>query len=49
LIIGEDRLGTFEIRRRFNDFHLLRDGLKKRFPGCFIPAVPEKKVLVAFC
>lgn len=46
MISGIDRHGAFEIRRRFNDFYLLREGLKKRFPGFYIPPVPEKKVIV---
>ena len=46
MISGMDRSGSFEIRRRFNDFYLLREGLLKKFPGIYIPPVPEKKVIV---
>lgn len=44
LIIGNDELGTFEIRRRFNDFFYLRECLRKRWPGLYIPPIPEKKI-----
>lgn len=46
MISGMDRSGAFEIRRRFNDFYILREGLLKKFPGIYIPPVPEKKVIV---
>ena len=46
MISGTDKLGAFEIRRRFNDFFVLREGLRKKFPGCYIPPIPEKKVIV---
>lgn len=46
VISGVDRTGAFEIRRRFNDFYVLREGLRKKFPGFYIPPVPEKKVIV---
>lgn len=44
LISGQDSLGTFEIRRRFNDFFYFRESLKKRWPGLYIPPIPEKKI-----
>jgi hypothetical protein len=44
LISGSDKLGAFEVRRRFNDFYVLREGLKKKWPGCYIPPVPSKKI-----
>ena len=46
LIMGNDELGTFEIRRRYNDFFHLREILKKKWPGLYIPPIPEKKLIV---
>jgi hypothetical protein len=31
--------------RRFNEFHALRTSLVERWPGCYIPCIPEKKAL----
>jgi len=45
MISGTDKLGAFEIRRRFNDFYVLREGLRKKFPGVYIPPIPEKKAI----
>ena len=33
--------------RRYSDFNLLREILVKRWPGCYIPAMPEKKTIGA--
>lgn len=44
LVTGSDNLGSFEIRRRYNDFFYFRESLKKRWPGLYIPPIPEKKV-----
>jgi hypothetical protein len=46
LIMGADKMGTYEIRRRFNDFFLLREALVKQWPGCYIPPIPSKKMTV---
>ncbi|EAS02031.1 PX-SNX8-Mvp1p-like protein (macronuclear) [Tetrahymena thermophila SB210] len=40
---GEDKLGTFEVIRRFSDFDGLRTYLQKRWPSCYIPPIPDKK------
>lgn len=45
LIKGEDRNGLIEVYRRFNEFFELREAMKQRWPGCFIPAVPDKNVM----
>lgn len=42
LIKGEDCNGVIEVYRRFNEFFELREAMKARWPGCFIPAVPDK-------
>lgn len=31
-----------EIVRKYSDFYALRQALVKRWPGCFVPPVPEK-------
>ncbi|CAD8146874.1 unnamed protein product [Paramecium pentaurelia] len=42
LIKGSDNQGSFEIYRRYNDFYELRELLVKKWPGCYIPPIPEK-------
>ena len=32
--------------RRYKEFNLLRDVLKERFPGLYIPPMPPKKKIV---
>lgn len=39
---GEDANGKFDVYRRYTDFHELRDQLAKKWPGCYIPPIPEK-------
>ena len=46
-IKGIDKDGPFETYRRYSHFHNLREVLVKRWPGCFIPPIPEKKTLVS--
>jgi hypothetical protein len=43
LIVGKDRFGTFEGKRRYNEFFLIRKYLVKNWPGIYVPAVPDKK------
>ena len=45
-IKGFDKDGEFEVLRRYSNFYVLRNVLLKRWPGCFIPPLPEKKTLV---
>ena len=40
---GTDKLGEFDIQRRYNEFYVLRGVLVKRFPAFYIPPVPPKK------
>ena len=42
---GADRDGTFEIYRRFSDFNTLRKAMVKRWPGVYVPPIPEKKAV----
>jgi hypothetical protein len=42
-VVGQDSEGRFESQRRFNEFYTLRKVLKERWPGCYIPCIPEKK------
>lgn len=43
-IIGEDKNGSIDVFRRFNEFYKMRVALGKRFPGCFIPSIPDKSI-----
>lgn len=45
-IRGSDNDGSFEIYRRYSDFNNLRKVMIKRWPGCYIPPLPEKKAVV---
>lgn len=45
LIVGRDRFGTFEGKRRYNEFYLIRNALTVNWPGIYIPSVPEKKAI----
>ena len=44
-IRGSDKDGSFEIYRRFSDFATLRKVLVKRWPGVYVPPIPEKKAV----
>jgi len=39
---GVDDEGDFSIVRRYREFNALSTVLKMRWPGCYIPAIPEK-------
>lgn len=41
-VTGQDSEGKFEIMRRFKEFDALYKTLIDRWPGCYIPAIPEK-------
>lgn len=45
LICGVDSMGPFEDSRRFKEFFSLRKCLVERWPGIYIPAIPEKKFM----
>ena len=40
-----DDEGEFTEVRRFREFHALGESLKTRWPGCYMPSIPEKKVV----
>ena len=42
-VSGVDEDGEFTVSRRFNEFFTLRATLHLRWPGIYIPAIPEKK------
>lgn len=44
-IKGEDALGPFEGKRRFNEFFQFRSILHIRWPGVFLPSMPPKKAV----
>lgn len=44
-IKGQDSLGKFEVQRRFKDFLALRNRLQIKWPGCYIPSLPGKKLI----
>lgn len=41
-VFGLDRLGKFEVFRRYSDFAALRDLFADRFPGMYVPPLPPK-------
>jgi Phox homology (PX) domain protein len=43
---GEDREGSFTTVRRYSEFLLIRNWMVIRWPGCVIPPIPPKKVVV---
>ena len=45
LIKGNDKNGTFEVYRRFNEFNEMRIAMVKSWPGCLIPSLPSKNPL----
>lgn len=42
---GVDGDGPFEEQRRFKEFYALKNSLASRWPGVYIPAIPEKKLV----
>lgn len=44
-VTGIDEEGEFKEQRRFREFHALSIVLRTRWPGCYVPAIPEKKIL----
>lgn len=43
-VTGQDRQGRFEVQRRYNEFLALMEQLNERWPGCYVPAIPEKQM-----
>lgn len=44
-VTGIDDEGEFTDSRRFREFHALGQVLRTRWPGCYIPSIPEKKIM----
>ena len=44
-VTGVDDEGEFTDVRRFREFHALGQVLRTRWPGCYVPSIPEKKIL----
>lgn len=42
---GEDKFGSFEMFRNYNDFLEIRKVLVQRWPGCYVPPLPKKKIV----
>lgn len=42
---GVDSDGPFEEARRFSEFFAFKEALTARWPGVYIPAIPEKKMM----
>jgi sorting nexin-1/2 len=42
-IQGSDKSGDFDILRRFREFFALRNTLRKRWTGFYVPGIPPKK------
>lgn len=42
---GADDEGDFNIVRRYREFNALAQVLRQRWPGCYVPCIPEKKFL----
>jgi len=43
-VTGVDSEGKFEVQRRYKEFDALRLALLDRWPGCYVPAIPEKQM-----
>lgn len=41
-VTGIDSQGNWQTQRRYNEFETLRKVLVDRWPGCYIPSIPEK-------
>lgn len=44
-VSGTDGLGEFDTMRRYSDFLILKQHLQAKWPGLYIPSLPEKKFL----
>ena len=42
-VTGYDSEGQFEVQRRYNEFLALNEQLNQRWPGIYVPAIPEKQ------
>ena len=44
-VFGFDRQGKFEIFRRYSEFFQLRELFADRWPGLYIPPIPQKRTV----
>ena len=44
-VTGLDDEGEFTEVRRFREFHAVGQVLRTRWPGCYVPSIPEKKLV----
>ena len=44
-IKGGDKFGDFEMFRNYKDFLEIRKILVQRWPGCYVPPLPKKKIV----
>jgi sorting nexin-1/2 len=45
-IHGRDTDGDFEVMRRYRDFLAIRTILVQNWPGCYVPQIPPKQMIV---
>ena len=45
-ITGEENNSKFEVQRRYKEFRVFHKLLSQTWPGCVIPKIPPKKVVV---
>jgi hypothetical protein len=45
-IHGRDVDGDFEVMRRYRDFLAIRTILVQNWPGCYVPQIPPKQMVV---
>lgn len=43
-VVGRDKNGKIEARRRFKEFEAVYKKLKQNYPGIFIPSIPDKTI-----
>lgn len=44
-VFGIDGEGEFQETRRFREFFALAQAIRVRWPGCYVPSIPEKKMV----
>lgn len=47
-ISGKDASGPFACLRRYKEFAALRQVLVILWPGCYVPQIPQKQIMVRF-
>lgn len=44
-IHGSDDIGEIDVWRRYSDFLIFKQHMANRWPGIYVPSLPEKKFL----